>query len=47
MRSGQGCGRLSCTPMWSFTALENGIVQIVRVLHGRRNFAAIFPDSKR
>ena len=34
-------------PYVIFYRLENGVVQIVRVLHGRRNFAAIFSDSKR
>lgn len=34
-------------PYVVFYRAENGIVQIVRVLHGRRNFAAIFPDTKR
>jgi toxin ParE1/3/4 len=30
-----------------FYRVENGTVQIVRVLHGRRNFPAIFSDSER
>ena len=34
-------------PYVVFYRVENGIVQIVRVLHGRRNFAAIFPKSER
>ena len=32
-------------PYVIFYRIENGVVEIVRVLHGRRNFAAIF--SKR
>jgi toxin ParE1/3/4 len=33
-------------PYVIFYRVENGVVQIVRVLHGRRNFAAIFSKSK-
>jgi toxin ParE1/3/4 len=34
-------------PYVIFYRVENGVVQIVRVLHGRRNFAMIFSDGKR
>ena len=34
-------------PYVIFYRIENGTVEIVRVLHGRRNFAAIFPKTAR
>lgn len=34
-------------PYVIFYRAENGMVQIVRVLHGRRNFAAIFSKIER
>jgi toxin ParE1/3/4 len=34
-------------PYVIFYRVENGVVEVVRVLHGRRNFATIFPEGER
>jgi plasmid stabilization system protein ParE len=43
----RGLRSLRAHPYTVFYRLTNGAVEIVRVLHGRRNFPAIFAKEKR
>src|SRR5262249_30875393 len=45
-RSGQDCGSVLVRPYVIFYRCSEGTVEIVRVLHQRRNLAALFPKRK-